>query len=363
MRVVGAMVASAMVIAATLLAACVAPPQTAAVPAVLALPAAQAAEPPPAPVAAIAEAVPAEPLARPELPAPPALPPVAVAVAAGPPPPPARYPLPTPLATTQTNMPMDAVRVAAAIIDRLSGGTGLAAGVLFNEVSGRKVDASRAALPGLDWRDSKLLQYAPVEYTPRATPTGRVVAGQLEFADDLDRRATILFSVEYAMADEPIEIVNIEIAPIFALDPAVALYVVDAADVPDTAGAVPATYGDLLRLALDKGVRWRDNTPAGERDWLIFAFLMERVSPSSRLRLGVTDSPQTASAYAETARMLDDNGWRVAIIPGRFSIYESRQWVRAEFAPGVEADPDARTLRTIGLFPLNVTTARADAER
>ena len=128
----------------------------------------------------------------------PAVPAAPVAVDFGPPPPAAKYPLPEPLATTQTNMPLDAVRVAASIIDRLSGGTGLAAGVVFTDEAGAKVDASRSVLPGLDWRDSKLLQYAPVEYTPRVAPQGRVIAGQLEFADALGRSATVLFSVEYS---------------------------------------------------------------------------------------------------------------------------------------------------------------------
>ncbi len=353
---------TALVLLCAGLAGCVAPTETAQAPApvVVAPPAppappAEVVAPPPAPVV--------EQARSPEVM--PALPPAPVAVVdADPQPPAARYPLPTPLATTQTNMPLDAVRVAAAIIDRLSGGTGLAAGVLFNEEAGAKVDASRSALPGLDWRDSKLLQYAPVEYTPRVTPQGRVAAGQLEFADELDRRATILFSVEYSLADEPIAVLNIEIAPIFAFDPEVALFVVDAADVPDAAGIVTATHAGLLRLALDKGVRWRTAPPLdGTGEWMIFAFLMERVSPSSRLRLGVTDQPQTAALYDGTARILDDGGWRVAVMPGRFSLYDAGLWARAEFAPGAETDPEDRRLRTIGLFPLSVTTARADAGR
>jgi hypothetical protein len=347
------------------LAACAAPPQTAQAPLpapapVVAAPAAPTPAPeviaPPPPAPQIVEARPPEAM--------PALPPPRVGVVdADPEPPAARYPLPAPLATTQTNMPLDAVRVAAAIIDRLSGGTGLAAGVLFSDEAGAKVDASRSALPGLDWRDSKLLQYAPVEYTPRVAPQGRVAAGQLEFADELDRRATILFSVEYSLADEPIAVLNIEIAPIFALDPDVALFLVDAADVPDAAGLVAASHADLLRLALDKGVRWRSSPAEGTRDWMIFAFLMERVSPSSRLRLGVTDQPQTAALYDATARVLDDGGWRVAVMPGRFSLFDAGLWARAEFAPGAETGPEDRRLRTIGLFPLSVTTARADVAR
>ncbi len=343
-----------------LLTACAAPEEAAAPPPAPVLTPVAPIAPPPAPV--VVEAPPPAPARAPDVVAiMPAMPPAAVVVDAGPPVPPAKYPLPAPLATTQTNMPIDAVRVAAAIIDRLSGGSGLAAGVVFSDDAGAKVDASRAALPGLDWRDSKLLQYAPVEYTPRVAPQGRVVAGQLEFADTLDRRATILFSVEYSVADEPISVLNIEIAPIFALNPAIELFVVDAADVPDIAGALRASHADLLKLALDKSVRWRAAPPEGPRDWLVFAFLMERVSPSSRLRLGVTEQPNGAAMFDATTRVLDDAGWRVAVIPGRFSLYNAGVWARAEFAPGVEADPDARQLRTIGLFPLSVTTARADA--
>ena len=177
-------------------------------------------------------------------------------------PPAPRYPLPAPLATTQTSMPIDAVRVAAAIIDRLSGGTGLAAGVTFSDTAAQKVDASRAALPGLDWRDTRLLQYAPVEYEPRLPPKGRLVAGQLVFADTLGRSATILFSVEYSIADEPIPVVGIEIAPIFSLDPALEVFAVDAETLRAFAGG-RVRHAELLRIAREKGVPWHaGETPA-----------------------------------------------------------------------------------------------------
>ena len=48
--------------------------------------------------------------------------------------------LPSPLATSQINMPLDSIRVAAAIVDRLQGGTGLAAGVLFSTSAGQIID-------------------------------------------------------------------------------------------------------------------------------------------------------------------------------------------------------------------------------
>lgn len=291
----------------------------------------------------------------------PALPADPVEVRIGPAQPAPRYPLPAPLATTQLNMPIDAVRVAAAIIDRLSGGSGAAAGVIFADAAAAKVDASRAALPGLDWRDTRLLQYAPVEYEPRVTPQGRVAAGELEFGDALGRRATVLFSVEYSVADEPLPVLAIEIAPIFALDPAIEVFAVEA-DALRAFSGTAAKHADLLRLAREKGMPWRaGGTPVGARDWVILAFLMERVSPSARLRVGVTRDPNSPEFFDATTRVLDEDGWRVAILPGRFSAYETDAWVKAEFAAGLEADPDARFSRPIGMFPLSLAEVRAAA--
>lgn len=350
-----------LVLALLLLGACAAPAPEVAAPV--------APPPPPPPVAEIA---PPPPPPAPE-PAPllepppeivvamPALPADAVEVRIGPAQPAPRYPLPAPLATTQTTMPIDAVRVAAAIIDRLSGGSGLAAGVSFSDTAAQKVDASRAALPGLDWRDTRLLQYAPVEYEPRLPPKGRIVAGQLVFADALGRSATILFSVEYSIADEPIPVVGIEIAPIFSLDPTIEVFVLDAEALRAFGGA-PVRHAELLRIAREKGVRWQaGETPIGARDWVLLAFLMERVSPSSRLRLGVTRDPNGPDLFDGATRVLEEDGWRVAIVPGRFSAYETDAWLKAEFAAGLEADPDARFARAIGIYPLRLIQAPAAA--
>jgi hypothetical protein len=346
-------------LALLLLSACAAPPAEVAAPAPVA-------PPPPPPVLVEAPPPAPEPPPVPEPPpeivvAMPALPPPLVEVRIAPADPAPRYPLPSPLATTQTNMPIDTVRVAAAIIDRLSGGTGLAAGVSFNETAAQKVDASRAALPGLDWRDTRLLQYAPVEYVPRLPPTGRLVAGQLVFADALGRSATVLFSGEYSIADEPIPVVAIEIAPIFALDPAIEVFAVEAEALRAAAGS-PAHYADLLRLAREKGVPWRaGDVPQGEREWVLLAFLLERVSPSSRLRVGVTRDPNAAELLDATTRVLDEDGWRVAVLPGRFSAYETDAWLKAEFTAGLEADPAARFGRVIGLYDLRLAAAEAAA--
>lgn len=351
-----------LVFALLLLGACAAPAPEIAAPAL----------PPPPPPPPVAQAAPPPPLPAPEParllePPPeivvtmPALPPDPVDVRLGPAQPAPRYPLPPPLATTQTSMPIDAVRVAAAIIDRLSGGSGLAASVSFSDTAAQKVDASRAALPGLDWRDTRLLQYAPVEYEPRLPPKGRIVAGQLVFADTLGRSATILFSVEYSIADEPIPVVGIEIAPIFSLDPAIEVFALDADALRAFRGA-PVRHAELLRIAREKGVRWQaGETPVGARDWVLLAFLMERVSPSSRLRLGVTRNPNEPELFEGTTRVLDEDGWRVAIVPGRFSAYETDAWLKAEFTAGLEADPDARFARAIGLYPLRLSQTRAGA--
>ena len=195
----------------------------------------------------------------------------------------ARYDLPTPLATTQINLPIDAVRVAAAIVDRLDGGTGAAAGVTFTPDAVQAVDGSNIGLAGFDWRNTVLHQYtAQID-----TPQDRVAAGELRFDDSQGRRAAIFFTVEYTTI-EPIEVRQIALLPAFALDPAPVLYVAPAEAFGQIDAADLVSQGALLAAVAKAAVPWRTAPPPGDRDYLIFVFLMDQVSDSAEFSIGVS---------------------------------------------------------------------------
>ena len=265
----------------------------------------------------------------------------------------ARYDLPTPLATTQINLPIDAVRVAAAIVDRLDGGTGAAAGVTFTPDAGQAVDGSNIGLAGFDWRNTVLHQYtAQID-----TPQDRVAAGELRFDDSQGRRAAIFFTVEYTTI-EPIEVRQISLLPAFALDPAPVLYVAPAEAFGQIDAADLVSQGALLAAVAKAAVPWRTAPPPGDLDYLIFVFLMDQVSDSAEFSIGVSSSPG-GPVYGGGVRYLVDGGWRAAVLPGRFSFGEGAPYVIAAFRPGSEVGVQAGRPRTIGSFPLDATVALA----
>jgi hypothetical protein len=263
----------------------------------------------------------------------------------------AKYALPTPLATTQINLPIDAIRVAAAIVDRLHGGTGAAAGVTFTSEAGQEIDRSDTGLPGFDWRNTVIHQYT----ASADDPDLRVAAGELRFDDSLGRRAAILFTVAYTTV-EPIEIRQVTVSPSFALDPAPVVYVTPADAFDDVSAEVLASHGGLLAAVAEAAVPWRTTAPAGDQNYLVFVFLMDQVSPSAEFSVGVS-STERGAAYAGAGRYLEDGGWRAAILPGRFSFGKGAPNVVAAFRPGSEVGVETGRPRTIGIFPLDAEVA------
>jgi hypothetical protein len=263
--------------------------------------------------------------------------------------------LPTPLATTQINFPIDAVRVAAAIVDRLYGGTGAAAGVSFGGEAAQTLDQSGAGLPGFDWRNTVFLQYT----APENTPDDRIAAGQLRFDDAWGRQAVILFTVEYGTA-EPIEVRRVTVSSLFALDPVPVLYVVRADALNDLGGEALNSHGQFLAAVAKAAIPWQElpANPGSDGDYLAVVFLMNRVSPSAEFSIGVS-STRDGPAYGGAVRYLEDHGWRAAVLPGRFALGESAPFVQASFRPGSEAEAVTGRPKTIGVFPLDPTLARA----
>lgn len=260
--------------------------------------------------------------------------------------------LPSPLATSQINMPVDAIRVAAAIVDHLQGGSGLAAGVLFSTSAGEALDRSEAVPTGFDWRDTTLLQYA----TRNTSTAGRIAAGRLEFADTFGRRAALLFTVEYVTAVEPIEVVNVQVATAYALEPAVTAYVMNAADLPATGSETLRSHAGLLDLAAEHGQLLRE--AVGEDDRMVLVFLLEQVSPSADFLAGVSANQFGLGLFSDETRYINSGGFRAALIPGRFDPIETSVFVKVLFRPGQELDETERHPRVIGVFPLRQTLGK-----
>ena len=261
---------------------------------------------------------------------------------------PPAYRLPSPLATRMTYMPIDAIRVSSAIVDRLGGGTGAAAGVLFAAEAGETLDESGLAFSGFEWRESVLYQYSERDGV-------RAAAGRLDYVDGLGRQASLLFIAEYTTV-EPIEITSVRIAPFYVVDPAVAVYLLDAGALAAAGAAAAESHAALLQYASANALT--SGASAG-RDVVIAAFLLEPVSPSATFDLRVSATPVGGGGYAGTVRYLSDGPWRAAVLPGRLATGAPPVYVKARFVPGAELRAPDPTPRTLGVYALNAAAPAA----
>ena len=268
----------------------------------------------------------------------------AVAAASGP----AAYALPDPLATRMTFMPIDAIRIASAIVDRLGGGTGAAAGVRFAAQAAETVDESGLGFDGFEWRDSALYQYA-------VRDDGRAAAGRLDYVDGLGRQASLLFTAEYSI-EEPIEITEVRIAPLYVLDPAVAVYLLDAAALTRAGAGVTESHAALLQYASANALA---PVVGGNRNVVVAAFLLEPVSPSATFDLRISATPEGGGGFAETAHYLSDGPWRAAVLPGNLAAGAPPVYAKARFVPGAEIRAPDRTPVMLGVYGLNVAAPAA----
>ena len=101
------------------------------------------------------------------------------------------------------------------------------------------------------------------------------------------------------------------------------------------------THAGLLTFAREHGRDVAD----GSGQTVVMAFLMDRVSPSAAFTAGASRLVTGPGAFTDTARVLDDGGFRVAVVPAGGGATGT---VKALFQPGEEVDADARQARVIG---------------
>lgn len=282
-------------------------------------------------------------------------------------PPGSEYNLPTPVAASPDRMPPDA-RAAAATVEE-----GLRNGNLAGIKGVRVVAGADAALreKGFAFEGFALEGSALLRYTDRDAPAkpgakdaakdaGRIISGRLTFKDALGRRAESLYYADYRFIAGGIELTEMRAAPLFSTYPEPIMFVVPAEVAVGRPGGLPKVHSDLLRFAAENAVDWSTpaKTPTGERNYVIFVFLMDRVSPSAEFHVKIATDANATQGYKESSKYLDFNGWRVGVTPGRFALDRVNFFINAVFTPGEEVGFMSRITRLVGVFPMDLTEAR-----
>ena len=264
--------------------------------------------------------------------------------------------LPKPIATSTDQMPEDAAAVVTAIQQQMTqSGEAHVSNVRFQGETGTNLARTWSFLKGFTPKSNLLY----IHQVNGGDSKGRTIFNQLNLEGPLGRRASVFYRTDYrASSDEQI-IDMVRAAPIYAESPEPIMFVVPAKALPEDLDAYPEDYLSLLQLVGEHAV---DSSKSGlasseMRDYVIFVFLLDPISPSSLFEVKISDEESGMRGYKESTRYIDFNGWRVALLSGRFRAFDTEGtnplYVKAVFTPGKEVSLLKRSQNLVGLFFLD----------
>ncbi len=239
-----------------------------------------------------------------------------------------------PVAASLDEMPPDAAKVTRAIGNRL-GGYAMPPDVRLDRAVNQTLASRNVLEPGFQVKSACLSTYATTG------SASRQAAGRMELCDGLGRSAAVAFETAYAIQDDHTVINTVTIRPLFDTTPATVCFVVPAesADLK-AAGSSPnfaALYNYLGQRALDP----QTVIPGERKNYLLAVFFLNRMSPSAKATVAVSDSPSGIQGYSKDSRYMDYNGWRVGLLSGNMALKnpktESSVYLKAVYTPGKEA--------------------------
>jgi hypothetical protein len=247
-----------------------------------------------------------------------------------------------------TAMPRDAQAVVAAVVDRVQGGTKPVAAVRFAPALGPVPPAD--TYTGFTWRGASLFRYDIGD-----TDATRSISGLLEFDDPLGRKAAVLFEGAYAVAGNTLEVNDLTVASHFLEMPRSAMFVLPADALTGATGPVPDGHAALFAFAQQRAISWErpDEVVAGERDYAIVVFLLDRVSPSAKFEVKLSDKRTSPDGFAGASRYLNDGDWRMGVVAGKFALDTVKLFVKAVVTPGTEQGVLSRQPEVTGLYALD----------
>ena len=257
-----------------------------------------------------------------------------------------------PIATSLEQMPDDATTVTVAIRNRLM-------------VPPRRVHPNATFAGGIGEKIKSLWstedRFVPagvrlyVHQASAEDPSVRTAVGRLDFKGPFGRRASVRYEAHYRTAGGGVTIDEAEVVPIFSELPEPMLFVVPAKAIQT---ALPDTYGELLAYVGERAVPFtqRQTAPPENKEYVIVVVLLDQISPSAKLDVKISDDPEGMYGYKESTKYIDMNGWRVALLAGRFILFDNGEepdlFVKAVFTRGKEGG-FIRTPKLVGLYCLN----------
>jgi hypothetical protein len=267
--------------------------------------------------------------------------------------------LPEPIAASLDQMPDDAARVAAAIQKRMTAGAqGQVQKVRFADNAMAELSQPGLTGKGFVFTGAQLYQHEAMS----ADSSQKTTSGRLNFEDPLGRRASVRYDAIYRSAGQDLLIENANVTPIYSDFPEPVMFVLPAASLPAGPTSYHRSYRGLLQFVEKQAIL--PTKPASvsmeARDYVIFVFFRDPVSPSANLHVKVSDNSADIYGYHKSTRYIDFEGYRVAQIPGRFVLFGDSTlpplYVKAVFTAGKEVGLLRRSPKIVGLYSISGPT-------
>jgi len=265
----------------------------------------------------------------------------------------------------RNDVPGDVEHVTAAIINVLRGGKEVIPHIGFDPDGQHQFLSETFSYKAFDVKFVEIIYYK-TEMPEDGVRYARLEGG-LYFADALGRTAYVRFMADYAISRRDIIIVNTEYEILPNLYPTVRAFIVPKQVIDYTPATVKNSFLDLYALAMEHAVsmtptpedmerhtqyermsfvqRLQYMTKAVPKSYCVLAFCMERMRPDSQFVLSVSQYETASLNSGSAAYYLDDNGWRVGLVAGKFAIddYTKEIFFHVEFNSGIDPEDDDLT--------------------
>jgi len=206
--------------------------------------------------------------------------------------------------------------------------------------------------PQFRYTGFKLLQTIADEYlTPNKNNGFARFKGLLHFLDAANRRTIVALETEYKLTAKNIHINKAETRPIYPFRPELNLFFVPAEKVTkkefDTFSNNALTLEFILNNCVPAGRPGQ--IPKGIRDYYVFAFYLDRLSPDDQTELRLSRTPDGLAGdkllfrgpdgIAKTGfngLHFDHSGWHVDIARCRISLTGEKLYIKAIFKAGMK---------------------------
>ncbi len=182
------------------------------------------------------------------------------------------------------------------------------------------------------------------------------LSGSLDFQDVIGRRMILLYDATYRIRRKGATISRCGIMSIFPASqdsPEVIAFTVPAKKMPKNTRKIFSSFEKLYRFAAKNAIPMGKpkRLPGGDNMYYIFAFVLDRISPTASIKFMVDDTKTKARGYSDASRYYDYDGWRVAVLPGTFKLIDEKPlYFKLCYKPGEEQSPIRRIERQVAMF-------------